>query len=182
MGLDKFEQQIKDSHEYFEQEPSMEHMDKFLFKLQEQKEAKKTNLISWNKSSWWIGIAASLSLLISIGMFINRNPIPQKQPQQMGLSMELLEIKTYYNNESEKKLEKINQCNHKTANTQKLIENTESQIMKLDFNADKLENKLLVASGNKRVELAFIQNLKAKNDLINKMYVEICSNQNLLTQ
>ena len=99
MGLDKFEKQIKDHQEYFEKEPSMDHMDKFFFKLQEQKEEQKVPFITWPKSNWWIGIAASVSLLISISWFIFEQAPHQHKQQQMGLSFELCEIKAYYNKE-----------------------------------------------------------------------------------
>ncbi len=69
-----------------------------------------------------------------------------------------------------------------SANTQKLINATENQLMKLDFNVEKIEDKLKEAAGNKRLELAYIQNLKAKNDLLNKMHNQICNKQNVLTQ
>jgi len=182
MGLSKFEKQIKDHQEYFEKDASMDHLEKFLFKLKEQEEKKKKETINWSQGSWWIGIAASLSLLISIAWFISQQPQELKQQQQMGLSFELYEIKSYYNNDSDKKLKQINSCSDMSHKSQKLIATTETQIMKLDYNVDKLEDKLKAASGNKKLELAYIQNLKAKNDLLNKMYQEICHNQNVLTQ
>lgn len=182
MGLDKFEKQIKDNQEYFKKEPSMDHMDKFLFKLREQEDEQKDKFLKWDKSSWWIGIAASLSLFISIAWFIYQQEPMQNKKQQMGLSFELNEIKTYYTKESNKKLDEINNCSDMSSSTQKLIKATETQLMKLDFNVDKIENKLKEASGNKRLELAYIQNLKAKNDLLDKMHNEICNKQNILIQ
>ena len=50
MGIEKFENLIKDNKEYFEKEPSMDHMEKFFFKLQEQEEEKKTIFINNDQS------------------------------------------------------------------------------------------------------------------------------------
>jgi len=185
MGLDKFEKLIKDNQEYFEKDPSSEHMDKFYFKLQEKQNDNQLFKTSNNKNTaWWIGVAATLSLLISIGWFISKQNIETRNNQQMGLSSELMNIKAYYNNESNKKLKEIEQCANQSRTTQKLIKTTETQIMKLDFNSEKIEDQLKESKGNKRLETAFIQNLKTKNDLLNQMHEEICEqeNRNLMTQ
>lgn len=183
MGIDKFENLIKDNKEYFEKEPSMDHMEKFFFKLQEQEEEKKTIFINNDQRAWWIGIAASLSLLISIGWFITQQPTESQKRQEMGLSLELTEIKSYYTQESTKKLKEINQCADQGSVTQSLIASTETQLKKLAFNVEKLEDKLKDASGNKKIELAYIQNLKAKSDLVNQMHNQICNqNNNIITQ
>lgn len=183
MGIEKFENLIKDNKEYFEKEPSMDHMEKFFFKLQEQEEEKKTIFINNDQRAWWIGIAASLSLLISIGWFITQQPTESQKRQEMGLSLELTEIKSYYTQESTKKLNEIIQCADQSEGTQRLIASTENQLEKLAFNVEKLEDKLKDASGNKKIELAYIQNLKAKSDLVNNMHNQICKQSiNILTQ
>ncbi|NOR87562.1 MAG: hypothetical protein GQ527_08145 [Bacteroidales bacterium] len=181
MGLDQLEKTIKNNQEYFDKEPSMDHMDKFLFKIREQEEEKPTSFLKWEKSSWWIGVAASISLLLTISWFIMQQPIQQSK-QQMGISMELYEIKSYYNSESDKKMDEINNCANNSSETKKLIETTESELMKISFNVEKIENRLKEAAGNKKLELAYIQSLKAKNDLVNKMHSEICINDNNITQ
>lgn len=183
MGINKFENLIKDNKKYFEKEPSMEHMDKFFFKLKEEKEEKVLRFAKNDQKAWWIGIAASLSLLISIAWFITEQPTESQRRQEMGLSIELTQIKTYYIKESQKKLKEINQCADQSENTQKLINTTETQLQKLAYNVEKLEDKLKDATGNKKLELAYIQNLKAKSDLVNKMHNEICNqNNSILTQ
>lgn len=185
MGLDKFEKLINENKEYFEQEASSEHMDKFFFKLQEkQNENQLFNSNNNQNKSWWIGIAASLSLLVTIAWFISHQQIDTKKTQQMGLSTELMNIKSYYSLESEKKLSEINSCAHQTETTQKLLKTAESQLMKLDYNSDKIEDKLKNSQGNKRLETAYIQSLKTKNDLISQMHDQICNkeNHNLMTQ
>jgi len=183
MGLDKFEKLIKDNQEYFDQEPSMDHMDKFFFKLKEKEEGQKKAFINNDQRAWWIGIAASISLLISIGWFISIQEAPSVNKQKMGLSLELNEIKSYYDKESDKKLLEINQCAQQSPTTQKLLALTETQLQKLSFNADKLENQLILTGGNKKIEMAFIQNLKIKNDLVNQMHKEMCiQRNNVITQ
>jgi len=185
MGLDKFEKLIKDNQEYFEKEPSSEHMDKFYFKMQESQNENQLFKTSANTNkAWWIGIAATISLLVSIGWFISQQKIASNNTQQMGLSAELINIKTYYNNESDKKLKEIEQCTNQSQTSQKLIKSTETQIMKLDFNTEKIEDLLKNSQGNQRLETAFIQNLKTKNDLLNQMHEEICQqeNKNLMIQ
>lgn len=183
MGLNKLEKLIKENQEYFEQEPSMDHMDKFFFKIKEKEENQKNAFLKNDQRAWWIGIAATISLLISIGWFISIQDMQFSKKQQMGLSLELNEIKSYYNKESDKKLQEINQCVNQSTSTQKLMASTETQLNKLSFNTDKLENKLIETGGNKKIELAYIQSLKIKNDLVNQMYKEICKqNSNILTQ
>jgi hypothetical protein len=182
MGIEKIKEVIQENREYFEKDPSMDHMNKFLFKLQEQKEEKKTDAMRWSANKWWIGMAASVSLLIGISWFIINHEISPKDNNQTNLTTELFEIKSYYHMETEKKLQKMNACAKKSPNTDRLLKSAESQLLKLDFNADMLEYKLQTASGNKKLELAYIQSLKAKNDLVSRVYEEICSSSHLLTQ
>ena len=182
MGLNRMEKDIKNNREFFEQEPSMEHMDKFLFKLREQEETTKKKNFSWKKNSSWLAIAASISILIGIAWILQQQEPQGFNRQQMRLSLELNDIKTYYSNNSNQKLLEIKSCSDQSENTKRLIETTEMQLLKLDFNTEKIEDKLKEASGNKRLELAYIQNLKAKDDLLNNMQTQICSKKNILTQ
>ena len=182
MGIDQIKKVIQENREYFEKEPGMDHMDTFLFKLQDQKEKKKTNAVNWSANRWWIGMAASVSLLIGISWFIINHPSVDNISNQTSLSPELYQIKSYYNMETEKKLQKMTVCAKKSPATDRILKSTESQILKLDFNADLIENKLQTAKGNKRLELAYIQSLKAKSDLVSQIYQEICAGSNLLTQ
>ena len=182
MGLNKFEKTIKDNQEYFDKEPSMEHMDKFLFKLREQEETINKKTFGWKRNSSWLVIAASISILIGIAWVFQQQKPPAFENPQMGLSLELTDVKTYYSHNSNKKLQEIKSCSDQSENSRKLIETTKIQLLKLDFNTEKIENKLKEASGNKRLELAYIQNLKAKNDLLNNMQAQICSKKNILTQ
>jgi hypothetical protein len=184
MGIEKFEKIIKENKDFFEEDPSSEHMDKFFFKLQEKQN--KNQLFKTSKNSnkaWWIGVAATLSLLVTIGWFISQQTIETRESQQMGLSAELLKIRSYYANESEKKIKKINECANQSETTKRLVESSETQIKKLSFNADKIEYKLKESAGNKRLEMAYVKSLKTKNDLLNKIYAEVCNrDNNLLTQ
>jgi len=183
MGLDKIEKIVHENRDYFEQEPEMEHMNKFLFKLQEQKEKEGFTRINRKKYNWIISVAASVSILIAMSWFIIQHPMPQQNTsKQISLSTELYEIKTYYNRETEKKLKEIDECIKKTPKTESLLNSTKSQILKLDFNVNNIEDKLKKASGNERLKMAYIKNLKAKNDLVSQVYNEICTNSNLLTQ
>lgn len=184
MGLNNIEDIIKKNQEYFDEEPSSDHMDKFFFKLQEKKQVNKNFIASNSDKAWWIGIAATISLLVTIGWFISQQEIKTQQKQEMGLSMELMEIKSYYNQESDKKLEDIKQCANQSESTKKLLASTESQLQKLNFNSQKLENRLKETGSNKRLEIAYIQSLKTKTDLVNQMHQELCkqNDHNLMTQ
>jgi|GEM_PF-6531861 hypothetical protein len=182
MGLDKFEKAIQENREFFEKEPSMEHMDKFLYKL---KESSNNNSLSasYENKTWWIGIAATLLILVSMGWFIQMQAGKMNQKQEQFLSAELIEVKSYYTFESQKMLKEITECSTSSPAKKVVLESTQNQLQKMNFNAEKLENKLKEASGNKKLELAYIQSLKAQNDLVNQVYNEICKpTQNMLTQ
>lgn len=177
------EKDIKNNREFFEQEPSMEHMDKFLFKLQEENEPTGTTIFA-EKNRWLLAIAASIVILIGMTWFIQDQALNNIQAPQQERSFELYEIKAYYTQNSEKKWADINECSQGSDKNKKILRNTENQLLRLDYNTEKIALRLKEANGNKKLELAYIQSLKAKNDLVNTMYNQICSPQQnqLLTQ
>lgn len=177
------EKDIKNNREFFEQEPSMEHMDKFLFKLQEEKGQSSTSLLP-EKKQWLLAIAASIIILIGMTWFIQDQALNNIQTPPQDLSFKLYEIKAYYTQNSDKKWADINECSQSSERNKKILKNTENQLLKLDYNTEKIALQLKDANGNKKLELAYIQSLKAKNDLVNTMYNQICSPQQnqLLTQ
>ena len=182
MGINNFEKLIQSNQEYFEKEPSIDHMEKFAFMLREQEEVKKKSFLLVKQSSWWLAAAASVIILISFSWYMAINPIQQIPQQQIGLSFELTKIKNYYTQDNTKKLKEIGRCSKRSSQTEKILRTTESQLMKLNFNAEKIENKLVEAPGNKQLELAYVLSLKTQNDIVNKVHQEICSNNKLLTQ
>ena len=182
MGLDKFEKAIQENREFFEKEPSMEHMEKFLFKLKETNNS-NSSTASYKNKSWWLGIAATLLILVSMGWFIQMQSKNFSSQNELTLSSELIEVKSYYTFESQKMLKEITECSASSPAKKVVLESTQNQLQKMSFNAEKLENKLKEAAGNKKLELAYIQSLKAQNDLVNQVYNEICKpSQNMLIQ
>lgn len=100
------------------------------------------------------------------------------------LSEELMHVKMYYEQETEEKMDEIMLCGTQSVENEMLMESTSNRLKKLDANTQKLEEKLSIANDNQQLKSAYIQSLKAKSDVVEQMYAQICKEQtnNQVTQ
>lgn len=182
MGLNNLENKIQGNRAFFDEEPSENHLEKFQARLA-QSEYKKisSGKIRMNMNKFYAA-AASVTILLFISLFaLLEYPKLNHEPQ---LSDELMHVKMYYSVQTNEKLTEIRNCTTKTNSKDMFFESTEDRLQKLENNTEELERKLGQAHGNKQLENAYILSLKAKSEVVNQIYNQLCVNNtnNIITQ
>lgn len=182
MGLNNLENKIMENKVFFDKEPSADHLDKFQAKLalaEKPASISRGFLFTSNKA---FALAASVTIFLLIAMFaLLESPNVEAQPQ---LSEELMHVKMYYSAQTDPKIEEIKNCAAETVDNDMLFETAENRLYKLDNNTQVLEEKLGLAKGNKQLKSAYIQSLKAKSEVVDQIYTQLCENKtnNIITQ
>ena len=174
MGLNNLETKIRENRTFFDEEASVNHLEKMAAKLSRMEKPKTNNKGFLFASKTTFALAASVTILLLVAIFaLLEFPSMETQPQ---LSEELLHVKMYYSTQTDEKIIEIRDCAMKTNNKEMLFESAEDRLSKLDNNTEKLEQKLGQAQGNKQLENAYILSLKAKSEVVNQIYTQLCVN------
>ena len=182
MGLNNLENKIRENKMFFDGEPSTNHLEKFQAKLAQQEKPasmRRGFLFTSNKA---VALAASVTIFLLIAIFaLLESPKVEAQPQ---LYEELMHVKMYYSAQTDPKIEEIRNCAAETIDKEMLFETAEDRLYKLDHNTQILEEKLGRAKGNKQLKNAYIQSLKAKSEVVDQIYTQLCENKpnNIITQ
>lgn len=182
MGLNNLENKIMENKAFFDKEPSADHLEKFqakLASLEKPASNKRGFLFTSNKS---FALAASVTIFLLIAIFaLLESPNVEAQAQ---LSEELMHVKMYYSAQTDPKIEEIRNCVAETIENEMLFETAENRLYKLDNNTQILEEKLGRAKGNKQLKNAYIQSLKAKSEVVDQIYTQLCetNTNNIITQ
>jgi hypothetical protein len=169
MGL---ENKIRENKAFFEEEVSSNHLEKFQARLEQMDKAVQPKKSIGNRMNRLALVAASVIVLLFIAFFAQTKFLSaQAEPQ---LSNELMQVKMYYTTQTNKKIEQIKSCAAHKVSNDILFETTEDRLSKLDQSVMKLEHKLERAEGNKQLKTAYIQSLKAKSEVVDQMYIQMC--------
>ena len=182
MGLNNLENKIRENKMFFDEEPSVDHLEKFQARLDKIENPKNIHHGFLFTSTKTFVLAASVTIFLLIAIFaLLESPDIEEQFQ---LSEELMHVKMYYSSQTNSKIEEIKNCATKTTENEMLFETAENRLYKLDNNTLILEDKLGQAKGNKQLESAYIQSLKAKSEVVNQIYAQLCENNtnNIITQ
>lgn len=182
MGLVNLENKIRENRAFFDVEPSENHLEKFQSKLAQVELKKNTFNRNRYNTRKIFAVAASVTVLLFISLFaLLEYPKLNHEPQ---LSDNLMHVKMYYSAQTNEKMSEIKNCANQSNAQEMLFESTEGRLQKLDNNTLELERKLSLAQGNKQLENAYILSLKAKSEVVNQIYDQMCTNNanNIITQ
>ncbi len=151
------------------EEPKLGHQQRFINKLNSQKET----IIEEPKSvrKLWrplIGIAASIVLLISVFIGFQQN---SNSSELASISPEMARTQDFFTNAITNELEKLN--SEESPEFQELIVDTFFQIKILEENYEKLKLDLTESGNDKRVIFAMITNFQNRIDLLQNVVEQI---------
>ena len=149
-------------------EPDNGHQERFLHKLKG-----RNKVVGLTKRNAWLkpmSIAATVLILMSIGLFqINKeNDIKE---QVVEIAPEVSQTEFYFASLIEEQVEALK--NEKTAETAKLVDDTLSQLDKLDADYRKLERELVSGGNSQLILSAMILNFQTRIDLLKEVLTNI---------
>jgi len=147
-------------------EPETGHEARFLSKLDN-----KTIAINSRKNSWWkplMGIAASIVLLLSLGVFTQKS---QASNDLASVSPEMQKTQDFFTTSINAELKKLNA--EKSPETEALINDALKQIGILEGEYEKLKTDLYESGNDSRVIHAMISNFQNRIDILNTVLEQI---------
>ena len=166
--IDELFIELQDKMDYAE--PTNGHQQRFLEKLNESKGV--ATLAPKKKNPWmlFLSVAASIAILLSVGMF-QLNTASSIEDQVAEISPEASNTQFYFANLIEEQINELN--SEKSPETEKIINDTMTQLKKLQLNYTKMEQDLLNGGNSKLILSAMITNFQTRIDLLNEVMIQI---------
>lgn len=147
-----------------EQEPETGHQQRFLNKLEANDPArnKTSNTVVWK----FISIAASVALLITIGLQFVQKQQPQTQTIEQKVASKPIKVKRteyYFNALIAQEIEKINDIS--SPKTKKLVDDLKTQLTRLENDYKQLETDLNTKGDLKLILNAMMINFQTRINL-----------------
>lgn len=160
------------------EDPQEGHQQRFLEKLQASQGVVS---IQRKKKSFWkpLSMAASVVLLFALGIGLF-NSSPTRDEQVAEISPEVSKTQFYFASLIEEQVRELE--NESTPETQKIIDDTLTQLKRLETNYEKLEQELLNGGNSKLLLSAMITNFQTRIDLLEDVLNQIEEIKNLKNQ
>ena len=145
----------KFQHDFDVEAPNHGHKNRFLEKLNAQNKEPKITAINTSKTIWkpFLGVAASLVLLITLTFSFNQEPETQ---DLASVSAEMANTQNFFTSVIAEELEKID--GERTPETEAIIKDAMTQMETLETQYSQLKLDLSESGNDKRVIHAMIDN------------------------
>ena len=162
--------------EFDVEEPKPGHQQRFLDKLNASQDT--VLMAPERKSSWlkYLSVAAAVALLLAVGFF-QLNSSNTIEEQVAEISPEASKTEFYFASLIEEQIKELNA--EKSPETKKIIEDTMSQLEKLESNYRKMEQDLVNGGNSKLILSAMITNFQTRIDLLKEVMLQIETIKNL---
>lgn len=170
MKEDKLEDIFKNIRDEVDfHEPTMGHQERFLEKLQAASEQK---IVGRRPTSWWKPLSIAASIAVLIGLFVgNTFSDPSIDEQISKISPEVTNTEFYFANLIEQQVVLLE--NENSPETEDIINNTLTQLSKLDIDYQKLKQDLINGGNSQFILSAMIQNFQTRIDLLKEVQDQI---------
>lgn len=157
------------------EEPTIGHEQRFLEKLDSVNQTARLH----TKKTWWkpLSIAASIVLLCAIGTGLFFNNAPTIEEQVAKISPEASQTEFYFANLINEQVKQLE--SESTPETQKIIDDSMTQLRKLETNYQVLEQDLLNGGNSKLILSAMITNFQTRIDLLQEVLNQVETIKNL---
>ena len=157
------------------EEPNGSHQQRFLEKLQASQGVVS---IQKKKKSWWrpLSIAASALILFGIGFSVF-NSAPTINQQVAEISPEVSQTQFHFVSLIDEQVKELE--SKSTPETKQIIDDTMSQLQKLDANYKMLEQDLLNGGNSKLILSAMITNFQTRIDLLQDVLDQVENIKNI---
>lgn len=174
--IDKLFENLKGSFDT--EEPAAQHKKRFLNRLENAQ--KVTNIsVKRNYFSRPLAIAASIVVLIAVGFGVYTN-LSSIDEQVAAISPEVANTQYYFASLIEEQVKELQQKS--TPETQQIIDDTMSQLRRLEIDYKSLEENLIDGGNSKILLSAMITNFQTRIDLLKEVLNKIETIKNLKKQ
>ena len=158
-------------------EPAQGHEQRFLEKLQQQKQ--ETVTLHKKKTHWRkpLSIAASVLLLLSVGVYTFVSQNKGIDAQVAEIAPEVSQTEFYFSNVINKQVEKLKE--EATPETKQIINDALVQLKRLEENYKTLEQDLINGGNSKLILSAMITNFQTRIDLLQDVLEQVENIKNL---
>ncbi|AWX45660.1 hypothetical protein HME9304_02687 [Flagellimonas maritima] len=172
-NLEELFKKLQDKFDF--EEPINGHRERFLEKLNQSNGVVP---IKRNKFTWWrpLSIAASIVLICMIGIQLF-NTEQSVRRQVVEISPEVSRTESYFASLIEVQVQLLK--NEKSPATAKLVDDTLSQLKKLESDYKALEKELLNGGNSKLILNAMITNFQTRIDLLQEVLTSVENIKNL---
>lgn len=155
------------------EDPEIGHEDRFLSKLNEVQNKKKTLGKGTIRTLWspWLTVAASVVFIIMIAASMLNTNVLAKPADLASISPEMKETQEFYTKAIRSELEKVNAAN--SPETKIIVEDALEQLSILDDEYNKLRVNLSESGNDRRVIFAMVSNLQQRIDVLNTVLTQI---------
>lgn len=168
MKKDNIETVFKNLEGAFDVEsPTEGHEQRFLDKLNGNRDIK----IVFKRNSFnYLSIAASMLVLFGL-VFLYLNSNPSVEEQVVNISPEISKTEFYFANVIQQEINKLQ--NENAPATKQIVEDTMTQLTKLEYDYGKLETDLINGGNSKLILSAMITNFQTRIDLLAEVLEQI---------
>ncbi|BDW91343.1 DUF3379 domain-containing protein [Allomuricauda sp. XS_ASV26] len=159
-------------------EPQNGHQERFLDKLNQ---SQGTIALNKKRPSWWkhLSIAASIALVAVLG-YKTFGPDPSIKQQVVEIAPEVSQTEFYFANLIEEQVKELQ--DEKTPETAQLVDDTMTQLERLDKDYKSLQQDLINGGDSKIILSAMITNFQTRIDLLKEVLSQIENIKNLNSQ
>jgi hypothetical protein len=167
--LDSFFETAKDDFDV--EEPSANHKQRFLEKLNDKGELYPTSEIRQRRRLWipLLGVAASILLVITLGLSLTSQD--NELRDLASVSPEMAKTENFFTVTISEELYKLE--NESSPETQKLIQDAITRLTNLEKAYEKLKKDLNESGDDKRVIFAMITNFQTRIEVLKNTLQEI---------
>lgn len=179
MKKDNLDRLFERLHDEFDvAEPQNGHQERFLEKLNKDQ---GTIALHKKKTAWWkpLSVAASIALVALLG-YQAFGPQPSIKQQVVRMAPEVSQTEFYFANVIEQQIEVLQE--EKTPETAQLVDDTLTQLQRLDKDYQSLEQDLIEGGDGKIILSAMITNFQTRIDLLKEVLSQIENIKNLKSQ
>ncbi|TPN89098.1 hypothetical protein [Aquimarina algicola] len=166
--IEKMFERLEGTYDIYE--PSADHKNKFLDKLQQQHKVIPLHPKKKKNKFKYLAIAASFTLIIGISAFTFLMT-PAETIDLANVSPQMEETQSFFTSAIEAQLEEINTIS--SPETKELVSDAMNQLQKLETDYEALKKDLYESGNDKRVISAMIKNFQKRANLLEEVLQKI---------
>ena len=155
-------------------EPGQGHLERFEKRLSLLHEGKKETRRSGYGRLWKVAAVILVLIGVSLTLYFISPGEYNNHLAANALPREIQEAKMYYELETVKKLDEVQQCAASPDQADLIRQIAQQELVALDSSSQQLEEQLKQDAGNERLKNALILNYKTKADLIEDIIKKVC--------